>query len=127
MKEFKIWLLLMLLFLFLAAFMVAVGRASTTKKVPNSLGTPQFLTNQWSYLLALPLDGQVLEGKYTNVRFQPYGTPELFDVTLLFCGDTSETFGTKKGPLVIVYRTQASRVYQGVACHELKAVFEVQK
>lgn len=104
--------------------MVALGHAETTKARPNSLGVPQFIANQYSYLLALPLDGQVLDGKYTNIRFWPYGTPALFDESILFCGNTTEAFD-KAGPVVVTYRTQASRVYQGVACHDLLSVFEV--
>lgn len=97
----------------------------STKHISNGLGVPEYTSNPWSYILALPLDGEVLDGKYTNVRISPYGTPELFDQSLLFCGDVTENLTGKEGPMVFVYRTQASRVYQGVACYELKAIFEV--
>ena len=105
--------------------MIALGHAETAKARPNSLGVPQFITNQYSYLLALPLDGQVLDGKYTNIRFWPYGTPSLFDQSVLFCGDVTEVFKGKAGPVVVTYRAQASRAYRGVPCHDLLSVFEV--
>lgn len=117
----KTTLFLLLVF----AVMVALGHCSTTSDRPNSLGVPQIVLNPYTYILALPIDGQILEGKYTNIRFWPYGTPSLFDQSVLFCGDVTESFKGKAGPVVVTYRTQASRVYQGVACHDLLSVFEV--
>jgi hypothetical protein len=104
--------------------MIALGHAETTKARPNSLGVPQYIINPYTYLLGLPVDGQILEGKYTNIRFWPYGTPSLFDQSVLFCGDVASQF-TKTGPVVVTYRTQASQMYKGIACHDLKSVFEV--
>ena len=104
--------------------MIALGHAETTKARPNSLGVPEEMHNSYTYLLGLPIDGQILDGKDTNIRFWPYGTPALFDQTILFCGIT-DAFNGKTGPVVVTYRTQASRVYQGVPCHDLKSVFEI--
>jgi hypothetical protein len=44
---------------------------------------------------------------------------------VLFCGDVSESFNNKTGPLVVTYRAQASQMYKGIACHDLKSVFEL--
>ncbi len=115
---------LALAFLVIAAVLIATGNASTTKARPNSLGIAQFFDNPYSYLFALPIEGKYVDGNL-NVRFQPYATPDLFDESVLFCGDVSEKFDGKKGPLVLTYRTQAGRMVQGVGCHELLSVFEV--
>ena len=71
-----------LTFLILAAVLIATGHASPTKARPNTLGVSEVYTNPFTYLLALPLDGQVLEGKYTNIRLAPYA-----DSRLLRCVD----------------------------------------
>ena len=105
--------------------MIALGHAETTKARPNSLGVPEIVTNPYTYMIGLPLDGQVLEGKATNIRVQPLGAPLLYDVDILFCGDVSSAFQDKHGVLAIAYRMQASRMYQGVPCNELKSVFEL--
>jgi len=116
---------LVILSIALIALAVDKLHAEPTKHIENGIGVPEYTSNPWSYILALPLDGEVLDGKYTNVRVSPFGAPMLYDENLLLCGDVSETFNGKMGTLVFVYRTQASRVYQGVACHELKSIFEV--
>jgi hypothetical protein len=114
-----------ILFLIIAAVLIATGHASTTKARPNSLGVLETYQNPNQYLLALPVDGQILEGQYTNIRFQPFATAALYDETLLFCGNVAYMFDGKRGPVVVTYRKQASRLYKGVACHDLIAVFEV--
>lgn len=116
---------LALMFLVLAAVLIATGHATTTNNRPNTLGASQIYTNPYTYLLALPIDGQILEGKYTNIRFQPYATANLYDESVLFCGDVADMFNGKHGPVVVTYRTQASRLYKGSACHALLSVFEV--
>ena len=116
---------LALTFLVLAAVMIATGHAATTSSRPNTLGVSEVYTNPFTYLLALPLDGQVLEGKYTNIRLAPYGTADFYDVSILFCGDVTEKLEGKKGVLALTYRTQSSRMYNGIACHDLLSAFEV--
>ncbi len=123
-KILAAFLIMVLSFLVLAAFLIATGRAETTN-LPNSIGAPEVYTNPYRYLLALPIEGQVLEGKYTNVRFAPYATPELYDETVLFCGDVAGEFDGKSGPMVVTYRVQASHMYKGIGCHQLLSVFEV--
>ena len=119
------FVILALTFLAIAAVLIATGHASTTKPRPNTLGVEQFYTNPFTYLVALPMDGQVMEGKYTNIRFAPYATADFYDVSVLFCGDITEKFNGKKGILAVTYRTQASRMYKGVPCHEFVSAFEV--
>lgn len=116
---------LALTFMILAAVLIATGHATPTSKRPNTLGAPEVVSNAWSYLLALPIDGQVLDDKYTNIRFAPYASPDLYDESVLFCGNVARAFDGKAGVVVVVYRTQASRLYKGTACHALLSVFEV--
>jgi hypothetical protein len=117
-------LALSLAFLILAAVMIVTGHASITKERPNTLGVAQFYDNPFTYLFALPIEGKYVDGNL-NVRFQPYASADLFDESVLFCGDVSDKFEGKKGPLVITYRIQASHMVQSIGCHELLSVFEV--
>lgn len=110
---------------YLFAVMFSIGHCAPTSNRPNSIGADKLYVNPYSYRLALPIDGQVLEGKYTNIRFWPYATPELYDETILFCGDVTSFFDGKSHPVVMTYRTQASHMYKGIPCHDLISVFEV--
>jgi hypothetical protein len=108
-------------------FTLAVTRAfgSTAQPRPNSLGVTETYQNPMTYLLALPIDGKILDGRFTNIRFQPYAAASLFDESILFCGDVSDQFDGKSGPLVMTYRTQASGMFEGVGCHTLVSAFTV--
>jgi len=102
--------------------------ATTTNNRQNTLGAAIESKNMNTYLFAVPIAGQIIEHDdevVTNVRFQPYGTPALYDETVLFCGDVSGYFAGKSGPLVITYHTIAHRSFQGIACHDIVSVFEV--
>lgn len=124
-KKVFAFALLAIAVLMLFIVVIATGRADTTGNRPNSIGADKIYVNPYSYRLALLIDGQVLEGKYTNIRFWPYGTPDLYDESVLFCGNVESEFNGRRGVLVITFRTQASRLYRGVPCHELISVFEV--
>ena len=115
---------LALAFLVIAAVMIATGNASVPKSRPNSLGVAQFYNNPYTYLFGLPIEGKYVDGNL-NVRFQPYASADLFDESILFCGDASGKFKGKKGPLVITYRIQSGHMVQGIGCHEIFSVFEV--
>ena len=108
----------------LAVFAIAVF-AHDSQPRRNSLGVLESYRNTNTYLFALPVDGKVLDGHFTNIRFKPYAAPILYDESILFCGDVTEKFQGKLGPLVVTYRTQASGKYEGVGCHELLSVFQV--
>lgn len=102
------------------------AHGSTTKLRPNSLGVEQTYTNPNVYLFAVPIDGQVIEEHFTSIRFQPYGTMELYDESVLFCGDVTAVFSSKSGPMVVTYERVAHHMFRGVACHDIVgAVFEV--
>jgi hypothetical protein len=104
------------------------ANATATNNRQNTFGAVIESKNTNTYLFAVPIAGQIIEHDeevVTNVRFQPYGTPALYDETVLFCGDVSGYFAGKSGPLVITYHTIAHRLFQGVACHDIVSVFEV--
>ncbi len=125
-KVIASFVILALTFMVLAAVLIATGHASVSGNQSKLLREPyEVYQNPYRYLLALPIDGQILESKYTVIRFQPYATPEIYDETLLFCGDVTPMFEGKRGPMVITYRVRASQMYKGIACHDLINVFEV--
>jgi hypothetical protein len=120
------FIVLALTFLMIAAVLIATGHTSTTSDHRgSSIGELEVYQNPNTYLVALPIDGQILEGKYTNIRFWPYATESLYDESVLFCEDVTPAFEGKSGVLVVTYRTRASRMYKGLACHGLVSVFEV--
>jgi hypothetical protein len=117
---------LALVFMVIVAVLIATGHASTTSDHRgSSLGVLEVYQNPYTYLVAVPVDGQILEEKYTNIRFWPYATDLLYDETVLFCGDVTPAFDNKTGVLVITYRTRASHLYKGLSCHDIVSVFEV--
>jgi len=128
MRQIKIALitaLFTLMALVALAFATAVADAELAPNRKNTLGVSEVYQGRYSYLIALPKDGQVLEGKYTNIRFWPLGEPELYDVSVLFCGDVTEKFNGKLGVLAVAYETRAHAMYKQVSCHELLGVSEV--
>jgi len=112
----------------------AVHASTSTPNRPNSLGLDEVYTNPNVYLFAVIAcqgdgDCSILTDekgrKYTNLKFQPYNTMELYAEPVLFCDNVAEFFNGKSGPLVITYRRQATLKYRGLGCHELDSVFEV--
>lgn len=106
-----------------------LGFAVTSKPRPNSLGVPEFLTNPNTYVLGRLVDGAVMNenGRYaTSLRIAPSFTAGLYTEDLLVCGNVADAFDGMTGPVVITYRTHASRKFKGVACHELVSVAKVQ-
>ena len=127
--------LISLLFVLNLVFAVAVTAfAVPTKNRPNTLGIAEFYQNPNIYLFGtLACRGEndcsllrdAKERVYTNLKFQPFDTPSLYEEPVLFCGDVSASFNGKSGPLVVTYRRQATLNYRGIGCHDLDSVFEV--
>jgi len=132
MRNTLISLLLVLNFIFAIA---AIAEPSPSKSNrPNSLGVDQIYSNPNIYLFAALSCGMsdncgfLKDDKgrvYTNLKFQPYNTMELYEEPVLFCGNVASYFNGKQGALVITYRRQATLNYKGIGCHELDSVFEV--
>jgi hypothetical protein len=124
------WVIIILAFLCLCFAPLAIlAHGSTTKaNRPNSLGISEIYTNTNAYLFGVPIDGQILESeedRATNVRFQPYNTPALYDESVLFCGQVADFFQGKTGPLVVTYDRIAHRRFHGIACHDIVSVHQV--
>ena len=117
------WVILAATVLFALAVTKSFGSTTDVPR-PNSLGVRESYQNPNTYLLALPVDGQILDGRFTNIRFQPYAAA-MFDTSILFCGDVTEEFAGKSGPLTVTYSTRASGMYRGIGCHNLVSVFTV--
>jgi hypothetical protein len=118
------WFLLILAVLFALGFCTMLAHGSVAHRRPNSLGVSPFYTNTNTYLFAVPIDAQRLDGVMV-IRFQPYNTMELYDESVLFCGDVSNFFLGKSGPMVITYDRVGHRLFRGLACHDIVSVFEV--
>ena len=126
MSKFAAWFFIIFALLFMLGVAVSIAHGSTTPAPrPNGLGVSETYSNPNTYLLAMPIDGQILDGRFTNIRFAPFATPDLYDETVLFCTDVTPLFAGKSGTVIVVYRTQASGKYRGVGCHELLGVYEV--
>jgi len=125
------WMVLVLfaIVMFFCGAILAHGSTSNPRiNRPNSLGISESYQNSNEYLFAQPIDGQILEYEEdhaTNVRFSPYNTPALYDESVLFCGMVADFFQGKTGPLVVTYDKIAHRRFNGVACHDLRSVFQV--
>src|SRR5208282_2186956 len=125
-----------LLFLLITSVLLAFGKASVRGNArPNSVGVSETYQNPNTYLIALPIDGQILStgqvldrsSQFTNIRFSPLATAALYDETVLFCGDVTPMFKDKQGTVALVYRTQASGKFQGIGCHDLLGVYEIKE
>lgn len=64
-------------------------------------------------------------GKGLVLRIQPAYTYSLFTEDILFCGVPLGLFQGKTNPMVLTYKTQASRMINGVGCHELIHVDQI--
>ncbi len=111
-----------------------LSHASTKQPRRNSLGVEQFYMNPNIYLFGvLACSGEndcslLKDAKgriYTNLKFQPFNTPELYEEPVMFCDNVAGAFKEHRGTIVITYRRQASLNYQGIGCHDLISVFDV--
>lgn len=109
-------------FVFLTA---SYAHCAIAKKHDNSLGVVMSFDNPMSYKA-----GSVVAMAYVEnglvVRIQPIGTYVLFTEDLTFCGASVEKFMGKTNPMVLTYRTKASRTIEGVGCHDLTNVSSLQ-
>ena len=104
--------------LFILLCLLSTSKAAVGKKHDNSLGVTMFLDNPNTYRA-----GAVTSVAYVHdglvVRIQPIGTYSLFTEDILFCGASPDMFLNKSNPMVLTYRTKASRMVDGIGCHEL--------
>jgi hypothetical protein len=117
----KVWLAIALI----VGAMVAVGRCSVSTKHENSLGVPMFMDNPMTYKAgAVTAVAYVGDNKGIVVRVQPIGTYSLFTEDILLCNSrgTVDMFLNKTNPMVLTYRSKASRLVDTLGCHELISV-----
>lgn len=101
--------------------------AAATGNHNNSLGIPMFNDNPMTYKAGAITAVAYVEGnKGLVVRVQPIGTYSLFTEDFLFCGSPVDFFLNKTNPMVLTYRTKASRLIDGIGCHELINVSSLQ-
>jgi len=108
-----------------AAVMLAQGEKSQTCWLPEGC-VAQYTENPYTYKVGtvsaagIPEDAVVL-------RIQPLATYSLFTEDILFCHRSAiaPMFEEKHNPLVLTYRTQATRIIDGVGCHTLVRVDEM--
>ena len=119
---------------FLIVFGVALQSARCVTSAPrhdNGLGAVIEYTNPFIYNFGKIVDAAIVRTKdrtATNLRFQPYGTFELYTEQVLLCGPPSQDLISKSGgPIILTYRRTAHEAVDGVACHDLEAVFSVGK
>ena len=118
--------------LFLALVLAVSAQAATSApRHDNGLGAVIEYTNPFVYNFGKIVDAAIVRkgGRVaTNLRFQPYGTFELYTEQVLLCGPPSQDLIDKSnGAIILTYRRQAHEAVDGVACHDLESVFSVGK
>ena len=103
---------------------------ATPPQHDNGLGVVIPYENPYIYNFGGIVEGSVVEDaatrkEATSIRFQPFGTFELYTEHLLFCGDRASAFNGMSGPIVLTYRRVAHEMVGGQACHELESVHRV--
>jgi hypothetical protein len=109
--------------LFLVALVTILPAHAATTKRSNSLGVVTYDSNPMVYVAGNVVDVSSIESAL-NLRFQPLATYALYDQNILLCRTDLITtkFQGKHNPLVLTYERQAHRTVNGVGCHELVRV-----
>lgn len=104
------------------------GHCSTTKPThSNGFGAVIEYSNPYIYNMGAIVDGAIIaHGRATNIRFQPYGTFELYTEEILFCGNQAAALQHATGPIVLTYKRAARAMIEGVGCHDLAGVAHIQ-
>jgi hypothetical protein len=135
-KRFAVQALLMVVggvLMLLGTVLILAGLAHSTTTVTNSLGAIISDIDPNVALVGTVMSGEVIEDadgrEATNVRIHPKYMYALFDEAILFCGYEGERLTENgamlAGPHTFTYRRAASRLIQGVPCHELVGVDKV--
>ena len=117
---------LLTLCVFLA--LAAVAHCETTKpRHDNAFGAIIAYENPYIYNFGAIIDGALIDhGRATSIRFQPYGTFELYNENILFCGNQARPLRTATGPIVLTYKRVAHETVDGIGCHELESIDHIQ-
>jgi hypothetical protein len=116
-----------LLFIILTFCNFGHAATTSTQKRPNSIGSISYTENPFTYK-AGSLSAAGFVDDAIVLRIQPLATYSLFTEDILFCGRRSiaEKFDGKSNPMLITYKTRASRLVRGVGCHDLIRVDSLQ-
>lgn len=130
MRKVAATIALILFLLSVLMFFANFAHAATTGKKSNAFGaiTPTIDPNVT--VVAAVLDGNPhrdADGRLgINLRLHPKYTYGLFDEDIMFCGNVVGMFDEKTAKYqALTYRRQASRLIDGVPCHQLIAVDDV--
>jgi len=134
MKIFKDGFSTMVLVLLLVFMVRIVSHCSTTPKKSNTTCwlpegcVTQYTENPYTYK-AGSVSAVGEPGDALVVRLQPLGTYSLFTEDILFCDENKAiSLATgKHNPVLLTYKTKASRLIEGIGCHDLIRVDEVVK
>lgn len=110
---------LVTMFLFaLLAGLLTNAHCTVTAQHNNSVGVVMDNNNPMTYKAGtVSVSGNVKAS--IVLRIQPIGAYSLFTEDILICGHPAILFSGKANPLVLTYRTKASRIVDGIGCHEL--------
>jgi hypothetical protein len=95
------------------------AHCAVSKKHNNSIGTVMYMDNPMTYKAGAITSVAYIGHEGISVRMQPIGTYGLFTEEFLFCGLDIEKFMNQTNPMVLTFRTKASRMIDGIGCHEL--------
>ena len=95
------------------------AHCSTTKPQVNSLGVLQYNDNPLIYEAVQTIAEVTEVDGNMNLRVKPVGTYMLYDEIIMLCGLPIDKFSGVDEPFVMTYKRQATRMAEGVACHEL--------
>ena len=115
-------------FFFLSLLLLYTGHteaAIQSKGSHNSLGVLTYQVSPYSYEAGAVLTGYNIDGKGLLLKVQPLGTYAAYSEEILFCGTSTEKLDGKHNPMILTYKTRASRMIRGIGCHELVRVDEI--
>ena len=124
--------LLLIVAAMLLVFTATAHCATSAPRHDNSLGVVIEYSNPNMYNFGVVRDAAVVragERFATSLRFQPYGTFNLYTEQVLLCDVPTDELIARagKGPIVLTYKRQAHEAVDGIACHDLEGVFSVGK
>ena len=105
---------------------LSAGASMTTTKHDNSIGTVQYQDNPLTYKAGMVSVSGLVDDAVV-IRIQPLATYSLFTEDVLLCegAKLEPMFAGKHNPLVLTYKTRASRLVQSLGCHDLIRVDEM--
>ena len=104
-----------------------LGHCAVSGRAPSSIGNVVYQENPLTYKAGNLTDYAFIGKTGLVLTIQPVGTYSLFQESILVCNskETGDLITGKKNPMVFAYKTRASRLVEGVGCHELVRVYEI--